>query len=444
MEAVESAPASPFDFLFRPFTEVRSGEGATAFIFLVNAFLLVASYYLIKPVREALILTQEKVQMASYASAIMAVLLMVLIPLYGRLGARVNRMRLIAWSNGFFIVCLILFSVAGRQGMRIGIPYFIWLGICNNFLVAQFWAFGNDIYTEDQGKRLFPAIAIGSTFGGWIGALAAKGLIERYHIFNVLLIGAAGFALCTALTLWIDRRESSRSRRQQAISARPLGFEGAFQAIRGSRYLLLIAGMILLLNTVNTTGEQIVRTLSKQQAEQSLGTGQEQTQARQTQLGGFFADYQSYTNLLALLLQMFVAARLFKYIGVRGTIFILPVVSLCSYSLMALYPVLQAVRTAKIFENGTDYSLQNTARQALFLTTSREAKYKAKAAIDTFVVRAGDVASALIVFVGTQLAFSVRTFAGVTLVVVLGWLALTALLYFEHRRLERAPATQPA
>src|SRR6185437_12674107 len=98
------------------------------------------------------------------------------------------------------------------------------------------------------------------------------------------------------------------------------------------------------------------------------------------------------------------------------------------------YPVLGIVRILKIFENGTDYSIQNTARQALFLPTSREAKYKAKEAVDTFFVRIGDVLLAGIVFVGTKLAFSISRFAAISVVLTLAWLLVTVAIYREHKR----------
>jgi ATP:ADP antiporter, AAA family len=112
------------------------------------------------------------------------------------------------------------------------------------------------------------------------------------------------------------------------------------------------------------------------------------------------------------------------------------VIAFGAYGLLLVYPVLAVVRFAKILENATDYSIQNTARQALYLLTSREAKYKAKAAIDTFVVRTGDMLQAAIVFAGTAAGLTLTGFAGVTLGVVVLWLATTGLLFTEHQKLE--------
>jgi AAA family ATP:ADP antiporter len=120
---------------------------------------------------------------------------------------------------------------------------------------------------------------------------------------------------------------------------------------------------------------------------------------------------------------------------VRGALFILPLIALASYSSMAFFPVLAIVRTAKVLENSTDYSIQNTVRQALFLPTTREAKYKAKQAIDSFFWRAGDLLSAVVVFIGTALAFGTRQFALLNIAFIGLWLVLVFAIIREHRKL---------
>ena len=144
---------------------------------------------------------------------------------------------------------------------------------------------------------------------------------------------------------------------------------------------------------------------------------------------------QASVNIVGFLLQAFLVSRIFKYIGVRGALFILPVVALIGYSAIALVPIFAVVRIAKVLENGTDYSIQSTAGHALFLPTSREAKYKAKQAIDSFFKRAGDVLQAVVVFVGTQLAFGVHQYALLNLVFVAAWLAIVFAIYREHKKL---------
>jgi AAA family ATP:ADP antiporter len=127
-----------------------------------------------------------------------------------------------------------------------------------------------------------------------------------------------------------------------------------------------------------------------------------------------------------------------KHLGIGTALFFLPVIALGSYALLAFAPLLSFIRVAKVAENSTDYSIQNTARHALFLNTSREAKYKAQSAIDSFFWRAGDGLSALLVFIGTRLAFDVRSFAVTNAVFVLVWLSIAIAIVRLRSREEKA------
>ena len=137
---------------------------------------------------------------------------------------------------------------------------------------------------------------------------------------------------------------------------------------------------------------------------------------------------------MSFLVQLFVTSRLLRYLGVRGSLFVLPVLALVSYSVMAVAPLLGLVKVLKTFENSTNYSLQNTVREALFLPTSRDAKYKAKAAIDTFFMRMGDVAQAGVVRAGTLLGAGVGAFAWFTVGLTVLWLWVAGRIAREHRR----------
>ena len=139
-------------------------------------------------------------------------------------------------------------------------------------------------------------------------------------------------------------------------------------------------------------------------------------------------------NLVGFLVQLFVTSRIIRILGVRGALFILPVLALVNYSVMAVAPILAVVRIGKIMENSTDYSIQNTLRQALFLPTSREAKYKAKAAIDTFCTQIGDVVSAGFVALGQVIGVAVPAFAAINVVLTGAWLWVATQIAKEHKR----------
>jgi AAA family ATP:ADP antiporter len=133
-------------------------------------------------------------------------------------------------------------------------------------------------------------------------------------------------------------------------------------------------------------------------------------------------------GLIGLILQSFVVSRLFRWLGVRGALFLLPAIALGGYGLLAALPALSIALTTKILENSTDYSVENTARHALFLPVSRDAKYKAKTAIDTFFFRTGDMTQAGIVWLGTSFAFTTRHFAITNVLFIAMWLGITFLL----------------
>jgi AAA family ATP:ADP antiporter len=213
---------------------------------------------------------------------------------------------------------------------------------------------------------------------------------------------------------------------------------GAFQLVFRSRYLLLIALLMLFLNWVNTTGEYILSRTIEGVAASAVAAGTTGGLSEGEFIGKFYSSFFSVVNLAGLLLQLFLVSRIIKYAGVRVAVMVLPVIAFGGYAILAFFPILSAVRWAKTAENSTDYSLQNTVRNVLFLPTTREEKYKAKQAIDSFFVRAGDVLSALLVFVGTTyLAMAAKHFAVVNLVLVGVWLIIAFLIGREYLRLAR-------
>jgi ATP:ADP antiporter, AAA family len=426
-----------FEKFLSLFADVRAGEGIVVVILTLNLGLLLASYYLLKTVREALILTEGGAEVKTYSSAAQAILLLLFLPAYGSFASRVPRVKLITWVTLFFIANLVMFYVVGRAGVHEGIVFYVWVGIFNNFVIAQFWAFANDLFGEAQGKRLFPIVGVGGSSGAVLGAWIATQLLRVVSTYSLMVIASVGIGVCIVLTAlanrWTVRHESEE---EAAKSEAPLGKEGGFHLIFRDRYLLLIAVLAVLLNVVNTSGEFLLSKLVVQESLHFVGAGQDA--ARKVFVGEFYAHFFAWVNLLTLVLQTIFVSRIFRYIGVRGSLFILPTIALTGYSLILVYPALYVVRSLKILENSTDYSIQNTARQALFLPTSREAKYKAKATIDTFFVRIGDVLQACIVYVGTEkLKLSISGFAAISVTLTIAWLAVVAGIYREHKR--RAP-----
>jgi AAA family ATP:ADP antiporter len=417
------------------FTEVRSGEGIGALLLGAQVYILLEAYYILKTVREALILSEGGAEIKAYSSAAQAVLLLLLIPLYGRLASWMNRDRLIKSVTLFFASNLAIFYALGRGGYHVGIAFFLWVGIFNLLVISQFWALANDLYNAEQGKRLLPVVGVGSSIGAWVGSVHAGRLLPWFGTYGLMLV--AGVLLLASLLVGklIKRFPGSFNPQSHSAGEKPLEKSGAFRLILSSRYLFWIAMLMLVVNLVNTTGEFMLGKLVVENADRLIDSGAALTQQKSEIIGLFYGSYFAWVNLVGMVLQLFFVSRIFKNVGIQGALFFLPVIALGSYGLVAALPLLSLVRIAKIMENGTDYSIQNTARQALFLSTSREAKYKAKAAIDSFFWRAGDVLSATLVFVGARLGFGVRGYAATNLVFVLIWIGIVMVITREHKKL---------
>ena len=420
--------------LLSPIADVRRGEAPSVLLMALTMFLILAAYYMLKTAREVFILSEGGAEVKSYSSAGQALLLLILVPAYGAFASRVNREQLVRWVTLFFVANLVLFLVALNAGLHIGIVYFLWVGIFNVMVIAQFWAFANDLYTQEQGKRLFPLIGVGSSLGAWVGSVRAGILLESVGPQRLLLVGAVILTGCALLSRVVDR-VTTRGEADQSKKAgeKIAGTQSGFGMILSDRYLMLIAALTVLLNVVNTSGEYLFGRYVVDTAKAMYGDGAASQAAREQFIGTTYSSYFSYVNLIGFLLQMFVVSRVFKFLGVGKALFIHPIVALSGYLMMLRAPSFEAMRWLKITDNSLDYSVGNTTKQALWLPTSREAKYKAKQAVDSFCMRAGDVVQAGVVYVGELAAMTVPGFAAVNVVLTVGWLTVAGGL---NRRLK--------
>jgi AAA family ATP:ADP antiporter len=449
--AADRAPErpGPFDRLLGLFSEVRPGEGARALLMLVNVFLILVSYYVIKTVREPLILGTEvpgflqalgiksAAEVKTFAAAGQALVLMAFVPAYSWFASRADRMNLIVGVTLFFVANILAFAVAVHAGVPfIGVTFYVWVGFFSLSIIAQFWSYANDIYTRDAGNRLFPIIGIGATAGSPVGAWVAGRLFHAHVTAHVMLYLAAGLLLFTlVLYVVVNRGASGTAGTAGAPAAQAaLGGQGAFSLVFGNRYILLIAVLLIVLNVVNTVGEYILSHLVVEHA-QALAAADAGFD-KNAYIGAYYGSYFLWVNVVAVLLQAFVASRLVKRFGLAGVLYALPIIALGAYGFVAVGATLGVVRLAKTAENSTDYSVMNTAKQLLWLPTSREEKYKAKQAVDSFFVRLGDLAAALVVFAGTAwVTLDSNGFAVVNLCFVAVWLVLAVALVRRNKSL---------
>ena len=444
------------------FTEVKPGEGTTAVLMFANVFLILLAYYFIKPLREGWIAVSDvqglsKMEVKAYSSFAQSIILLFVVGWYARLSDRWDRVTLFTRATLFCISNMIIFwflqpNFFFEQLPISGLVYYLWVGMFGVFVVAQFWTFCADVYSEERGERMLPFIAIGATSGAAAGSwivdqLVGSGVIPTEAL---LLVAIAPLVVSIMLVRTVGQRQDYLGRdtgettpdenTEVAEPAEEASLWSGARLVLFSKFLLLAALVTLFTNWVNTNGEnllfRVIQETLAQQA-QSEGITGERTLMEFVRNGttAFYGNFYFWVNIVALLLQAFVASRLLKYGGFAAILLILPVIALTSYTVMALLPVLAVVKVMKIAENATDYSLNNTSRHVLWLPVSSAMKYRGKPAIDTLYVRLGDGLAAITVLVGVHLlALSTAGFFVFNVFLVLCWLVAGVLLVREHRR----------
>lgn len=427
-----------------------------------NVFLILLAYYFIKPLREGWIAVSDieglsKMEVKAYSSFVQSILLLFIVGWYARLADRWDRVTLFTRATLFCISNMVIFwflqpNFFFEQLPVSGIVYYLWVGMFGVFVVAQFWTFCADIYTDERGKRMLPFIAIGATSGAAAGSWLVDQLVDTGLVPTeaLLLIATVPLAASIVLVRMVEQREGRgvrpeneagrQAEEETGSSPGKASLWSGAKLVMASKFLLLAALVTLFTNWVNTNGENLLfrviqEALAVEAQQQGVAEGQSMLKFVRDGTTAFYGNFYFWVNIAALLLQAFVASRLLKYGGFAAILLILPVIALMSYSVMALLPVLAVVKLMKIAENATDYSLNNTSRHVLWLPVSSAMKFRGKPAIDTLYVRLGDGLAAIIVLVGVHLLMlSTQGFFVFNVMLVLCWLVAGVMLVKEHRR----------
>lgn len=419
--------------MLRVFGQVEPNESATVLLLLTNAFVLLVAYYVLKTVREPLIL-ESGAELKSYASAFQAALLVGFVPAYSWLSSRVDRSRLIIAVLLFFVATAEAFYLGSLARVpHLGFAFFVWVGIFSVATIALFWSYANDLHGPAAGERLFPVIAIGAALGSPVGAHIAERLFASgVPPFGMVHVGAALLLLHLGLYRVIERRQRGT---RAAQAARPLASgPGGFELVLRSPYLRRVAALLVLLNVVNTLGEYVLSRSVVSAAHDAVVA--DPSLSVSAYIGAFYGRYFFWVNVLSVVLQAFAVSRIVKLFGIAGVLLALPIVALGAYGLVAAGAGLAVVRWAKTAENAVDYSIMNTGKQMLWLATRRDEKYKAKQAIDTFFVRAGDLLAAGLVYAGRTWAGAGATaYGGANVALVLVWGGIAWAVLKRYRSL---------
>ena len=438
----DHARLTRFERLLSLVTRVAPGEGRAAFLFFLHGFLLLASYQVVKALREAFMLTKFSAETRAYAVAGMALVLMLVVPLYGRLRHHLHGADLLRAVTLFFVATLPLFALLTHYQVSIAFAFFIWVGIYGVMVVSQMWAYAADSFNVKSGQRLFVVIMLGANLGALAGAKVTQVAVAALSPMGLMIL-----ATCTlGATLFLAKPERdaipAASRAVEIERSRPVPkLLGGIGLVLRDRYLLHMALFVVLLNWINSTGEFILADFVKADAV-----------ARVAESGGaldlgtliteFYGSFNFWVTLISLLMQLFLVSRIYHLVGVRGGLLVQPVIVALGYALLVFGPMLGGfipffylIRRLKFAENSVDYSLMNTTRQALYLPVDRDSKYDGKTAIDTFFWRFGDLIQAVGIFIGLHLLdWEARDFAAVTLVLALGWIALAIVMGRDYSR----------
>jgi AAA family ATP:ADP antiporter len=418
---------------------IHPGEGVSVALFFLGAFLLLFVYYLLKPVRDALILTQGTPELRSYALAIQAILLVASLPLYNRMFHRMHRLSLLRAIILFFAANLLVFFGLGLAQFNVGLAFFVWLGIISLTLVAEFWAFSADVFNVAAGHRLFALIAAGASLGSLAGAEAAKLLFSLLGPYGLMCLAAAALGLSAYLLGPAERSVPAGSRTSPDQDHAPKETTSTLKGLRvvlRDRYLLLIAAFVLLLNCINSTGEFILAQAIVEQANAALSL--DPALNKNHYIGTLYGNYYFWVNLISLGVQLLLVRRLWQLVGIPATLAIAPLIAVIGYGMVCFLPVFSLIYLYKIAENSTDYSVQSTTRHTLFLPLSRAKKYNGKTFIETLVWRLGDLIQALLVYVGLNVfGFGIAHFAIVNFILSLLWLVVALAIGMHYKQLRQ-------
>lgn len=421
--------------------DVRPEELPAALYGFAYFFCLLSSYYLLRPLRDAMGLTGG-VHHLQWLFTATFLSMLVLVPVFGLLAARWPPRRFVPFIYRFFALNILgfgaLFTMHYHE-IAVSRIFFVWISVFNLFVVSIFWSVLADHFNSEQGRRLFGFIAAGGTAGALVGPALAAALVVKLGALLLTVLAAIFLELAVQCFQQLAHATAHQSHAVEAASAehsepntlRPrydTGLGGGVLAgislILRDRYLIGIV-LYMLLHTFASTF------LYFEQG-RIVATELADTASR-TRL---FAIADLATSCITIALQVFITGRLMRRRGVAAALILLPVVGLLAFIGIAIWPTLAVVVAAQSIRRAIDYAIARPGREVLFTIVSREAKYKAKSVIETVVYRGGDALSG---WLFSGLAAIGIGFSGVALISVpmaAVWIWLAAWL--AHRQDRRA------
>jgi AAA family ATP:ADP antiporter len=401
-----------------------SAERAAALWSFAYFFMLLAGYYVLRPLRDQMGIAGG-VRALPWMFTATFVTLIVAQPLYGALVARLPRARFIPIVYHFFVANLVLFwllltfDVAPVIVARV---FFVWVSVFNLFAVAVFWSFMADLFTSEQGKRLFGFIGAGGTAGGLLGPVITIALSVPLGPANLLLAAVVLLELAVFCVYRLER--CTNATQGPRIDERRVGGSAwaALPELIRSPYLLGVGAWVSLLSFGATM---------LYFAQANIVSATVQGAGAQTRL---FASIDLAVGLLTLATQVFATGPLLGRFGTGVTAGALPAVYIVGFAVLALAPVLTVVLTFQVVQRWANFAIANPARQVFFTVVGREEKYKAKNLIDVVIYRGSDALYGWVYDSLQALGLKLGAIALFALPVAAGWLVLSAALGRAQQR----------
>ena len=373
--------------LLRRVIDVRPEEVAVLFWCWLYIFAVLSSYYIMRPIRDEMGVAGGVNNLQWLFTGTLLGMVALNLP-FAYLVKTLPRRRFIPLTYRFFALNILLFAALfhladAAQTVWVGRAFFIWVSVYNLFVVSIFWQMNVDLFSPEQGKRLFGFIAAGATLGAIVGS-ALTATLARFVSPIVLLLGAALLLELAVLAVGRLSRLSPALSRQPGREEQPIGgsvVAGITHALR-SPYLVNVSLFLLLFAITSTF-------LYFQQAgivSQSFADRGAQT--------AFFATVDLLVNTLTLIVQLFFTGRILVLLGVALALAFLPLLTMIGFGALAFAPTLSAIVVFQVLRRAGDYAIARPTREILFTVVPREDRYKAKSLIDTFVYRLGDQAGA--------------------------------------------------
>ena len=411
---------------------VRPGEGRALGWSFAYFFCLLAGYYVLRPLRDEMGVAGG-VRNLQWLFTATFVTMLAAVPLYGALVARLPRRRFIPMVYHFFAVNIALFWLLltfDVERLTVARVFFVWISVFNLFAVSVFWSFMADLFTSEQGKRLFAFIAAGGSAGALAGPALTVWLAVPLGPTNLLVIAAL---LLEAAVLCVKRLESvsSESGKQLNRKIEPEALGGGW--VDGIAMLLrspYLAGIALWVTLLSVTGTF----LYFQQA--NIVAAASDDPAVRTRM---FAGIDLAVGLLTVVVQFLATGKLIQRFGIGAAVAFLPLVFAAGFAALAAAPVLAVVVAFQALQRTANFAISNPAREVLFTVLAREEKYKAKNVIDIVVFRGADAAGGWLFAALRTLGMELRSISLAAIPLAVCWLLLAlALGRAQERRAAQA------